>query len=86
MTWMKHTIVGYTYEADVHCPECTHKRFGPQYANCWHPRDEHGLPDYAARDEKAMRDREGNAVRPVFTWDERGESLTHCGDCGKELS
>lgn len=40
--------------------------------------DEHGL----AFD---LIDREGNPVHPVFSTDERGDSLTHCGDCGAEL-
>lgn len=77
-------IVAYTYEADVHCPACARKRFAPALTGCgpadltqWHE-DEHGLPIEAT-------DREGNPVHPVFSTDERGDSLTHCGDCGAEL-
>lgn len=74
------TTVAYTYEAAMHCPECTRKRFADTYKYAWHPRDEHGLPDYPERDPKAMRDREGNPVRPVFDWDEgwQGEACDTC--------
>ena len=75
-------IVAYTYEADVHCPECTRKRFAAAYYGQWHPRDEHGLPDYAERDPQAMTDREGNPVHPVFSTDEVTRThYTHCGTC-----
>lgn len=68
-------IVAYTYEADVHCVFCTHCRFGQHIR---FPRDANGIPLDSA-------DREGNPVHPVFSTDERGDSLTHCGDCGAEL-
>jgi len=75
-------IVAYTYEADVHCPDCAAhhaftgllRRMPPLRLDT----DEHGL----AFD---LIDREGNPVHPVFSTDERGDSLTHCGDCGAEL-
>ena len=77
-------IIGYTYEADVHCPACTYKRFGrhilPQWQQDERPDlcDSHGIVINAY-------DREGNTINPVFDIDEASESLTHCGDCHEEL-
>lgn len=66
----------------MYCPQCTRQRFAGAYYAQHHPRDEHGLPDYPERDEAAMRDREGNPVRPVFAWDDgwRDESCDRCRD------
>lgn len=47
-------IIGWTYEADVHCWECATRRF-PKLRN-----------DPDAR----LIDREGNEVRPIFEIDE----------------
>lgn len=77
-------ITGYTFEADLHCVECTLARHNrkpfhlrpkdwPDYIP---GKDENGLP-YAAQD------REGNLVHPVFSTDEM--SGNHCGDCGCEV-
>jgi hypothetical protein len=75
-------IIAYTFEADVHCPACTYKRFGPGYSsNTPLPgfADECGVPYHAV-------DREGNSVHPVFDIDEDPDgSLTHCGDCRERL-
>lgn len=74
-------IVAYTYEAACHCPECTAKRFEVYRTRALfvaNRLDEHGVWIEAI-------DREGNPVHPVFSTDERGDSITHCGDCGGEL-
>lgn len=47
-------IVGWTYEADVHCPACAVHRFGY---------------DSLYGDEGAV-DSEGNEVHPIFSTDE----------------
>lgn len=66
-------IIGYTYEADVHCPACTHKRFNaldngsPGCIQTWHE-DEHGVPLESV-------DIEGNTIHPVFDIDEN--NFTH---------
>jgi hypothetical protein len=73
-------IIAYTYNADIHCPDCTHndaacgllKRVPPLQLET----DEHGI----ALD---LEDSEGNPVHPVFSTDEI--DLTHCGDCHQEL-
>jgi hypothetical protein len=75
-------IIAYTFSADVHCPGCTRhqaevgllKREPPLQRET----DEHDI----ATD---LVDREGNAVHPVFSTDDR-EGLTHCGDCFAELT
>lgn len=72
-------IIGYTYEADVHCPACTFKATEHPYAWIHQPvplRDEHGVLRDAV-------DREGNTIHPVFDIDEN--NFTHCGDCREEL-
>lgn len=84
-------VIGYTYEADCHCVECTLKRHEQRPFELSDPlgigegNDENGLP-YAATDH------EGNAVHPVFSTDDCGwmdsEGQWHadyCGDCGCEI-
>lgn len=74
------SIIAYTYEADVHCIDCTRecadvgllKRVPPLRLDT----DEHGI----AFD---LIDREGNPVHPVFSTDEH--DFTHCGDCHGEI-
>lgn len=57
----------YAYEADIHCPSCTEKRFGT---------DVHGdIPADA-------KDNEGNTVGAVAPWDEGDAHGEHCGTCG----
>jgi hypothetical protein len=62
-------IVGYTYDAGVHCDACAAERFGR--CQCEH-HDVHG------------EDSEGNDVEPIFATDEAAGELT-CDDCGSEL-
>lgn len=74
-------VIGYSFEADMHCVECTLARNRERPFSLDDPLgfgkgcDENGLP-YAATDS------EGNAVHPVFSTDE-GEEC--CGDCGASL-
>lgn len=69
-------IIGYTYDADVHCRDCTHERFGRQLVSGYDP--------LSAEDEPL--DSEGNPINPIFdiTEDPLGGVWT-CGDCGEEL-
>ena len=58
-------VIGYTYEADVHCIECAKNRFGTSdptnpYLN--------------------ITDNEGNSVYPIFL-DSEWDSHPVCGDC-----
>lgn len=88
-------IVAYTYDADVHCPDCTRARFshfpveGPRLDRL---RDEHGIatPDSEyemkfglAPGTSGPTDREDNPIHPVFDTDEH--EFTHCGDCRAEI-
>jgi hypothetical protein len=71
-------IIGYTYEADLHCPDCTNRRFqGAEHGQPTNPQVPVDPDGYAL-------DREGNQVRPVFAWDSDCR-LDHCGDCGAAL-
>lgn len=83
-------IIGYTYEADVHCPACTKARFDL-------PAIRHGF-DLAAHnaskrhgwiDEHGLSidliDSEGNLIHPVFDISEDVQTLNHCRDCHEEL-
>ena len=75
------TVIGYSWQADMHCVDCTRhaanvgllKREPPLSMDT----DEHGL----ATD---LVDSEGNEIHPVFAGDE-GASDERCGDCGDEL-
>ena len=71
-------IVAYTYDADVHCPDCTERAFLIGQLTLARPcaSDENYLP-------MCMTDSEGNPVHPVFSTDEHG--FTHCGDCREPL-
>jgi len=72
-------VIGYAFEADVHCPACTAQavaegRLVPTADDNPPGTDEHGLP-------LALQDREGNPIHPVF----EGDSW-HCGRCGGPLA
>lgn len=75
-------VIGYNYEADTHCVECTLKRFKAGGFSLTNPLnhnpglDENGI-DYRATDEQ------GNAVHPIFSTD---EGDWNCGDCGECLA
>lgn len=58
-------VVGWTYDADVHCLDCAGERFGVAL------RDESNPPT----------DSEGNDVHPVFLSDIDGLTLLQCADC-----
>lgn len=65
---MDNHIVAWTYEADIHCPDCAEGRWGEQ-----------GLRQ--ALGDKGLEDREGNLVRPVYGWDSDDYITESCGDC-----
>ena len=73
-------IIGYTYCADVHCPDCASADAAVGILERKPPlspdTDEHGL----AYD---LVDREGNPVHPVFSTDEH--DFTSCSDCGAPI-
>lgn len=77
-------IISYTYEADVHCPECARERFRGG-TTLRHQRG--GLYDTGPSDENGVGtsaiDSDGNPVHPVFSTDEH--CFTHCGDCWSAL-
>src|SRR5438874_13380413 len=62
-------IVGYTYDAAIHCPDCTIKQFG----------DQQFLKDGS---DPPVYDSEGNEVHVLFDTDEAGDTPDHCDDCG----
>lgn len=76
-------IIGYTFEADYHCVECTLSRhhehpFVLEYPEGMDKKpDENGLPFAAV-------DNEGNSVHPIFSTDELEED-TCCGDCNQTI-
>ena len=64
-------VIGYTYEADEHCPKCAHERFAEQSQGGL--LDEHDIPIYAI-------DREGNTIMPRFNTDDVFDDV-YCGSC-----
>ena len=68
------TIVGYVYDADIHCTPCAKKRHGNQEAD---DADANGIPLSAT-------DTEGNAVGPVFDGQE-SDSPQNCRDCKEPI-
>jgi hypothetical protein len=77
---VSHDPIAYTYDADVHCPDCTALRFPP----C----EEHGDIACIASCCPEIADSEGNEPDAVF-WFERNENDeplgVYCGDCGGEI-
>lgn len=80
-------IIGYTYNAAVHCAICT--RLDQAYGRitwggislaslCAAKFDENGVAESAI-------DREGNDVHPVFTTDEFPDGPEYCDDCCREV-
>ena len=68
-------IIGYTYEADYHCVDCTENRFGQDdlgYAFTVDNEDNLVHPIFST-DEIA------------YSWDYRNSFDTVCGDCAKEI-
>jgi hypothetical protein len=74
-------VIGYSYEADLHCVDCAKKRFGHEDDNA-----KHGKYVPSEVDENYVRydamDNEGNPVHPIFSTDELSPNGSHCGDCG----
>ena len=70
------TILGYTFEADYHCINCTRERF---------PQHEGRLDQWGVAEDSY--DQEGNIVHPVFSSDSAEESIycVQCGDIIKEV-
>ena len=66
-------IIAYTFEAAMHCPDCTLARFRGETGT----QDEHGVALFPI-------DREHNPVRPVFVTDEISE--TNCDTCKRSLN
>ena len=64
--YKSYSVLGYTYEADIHCPGCTIDRFGEAVT-------QHGIDDIP------VTDTEGNPVYPLFA--DQTEPWDVCGDC-----
>lgn len=74
-------VVGYSYDADIHCVDCTIKGFQPYLPESGHRTVEDWLDA-----EDLPHDSEGNEIHPIFDTDEAGDSPEHCGDCGAYIN
>jgi hypothetical protein len=77
------SIVGYSYDAAVHCPACTTVDFingtiRPKQSCHECVLDAQALPE-------EMFDREQNPVHPIFSTDEHDEATEHCDTCRADL-
>lgn len=74
-------IIGYAFNADTHCPDCTRGAFElgqlVHGIDAKHYVDEHALP---AR----LQEKNGDGVHPIFDIDENAGS-EYCGDCLAKL-
>lgn len=77
--------IAYTYEADVHCPDCARQRFPASYTS---ESDLHGVKIDAT-------DNEGNPIHAVMPYDELptdlrdedgGQRTYNCGDCHEVIA
>lgn len=69
---MRIEIIGFAYEADLHCVDCAMDRFGSDItvdiANGW------------------PKDNDGNGIHPIFYREEHDPAGEYCGDCKAEIS
>lgn len=72
-------VIGYAYEADIHCPACAKAAHaGGRLTLAGRPTtDTNGLPEH-------LDDRAGNPVGAIFSTDNI-EPFLCCGTCRKEL-
>jgi hypothetical protein len=74
-------VVGYAYDADTHCVDCTR-----EYVQLWSNDPEGDVQPDSIEDvmdgKVDFHDGEGNPIHPIFSIDEAGDTPTHCGDCG----
>lgn len=66
-------LVGFAYEADLHCLTCAYKRF-----------PELNETETGTIESPTVYDSEGNEPGAVFDTDE-WDYATHCSDCGDEI-
>ena len=88
-------ILAYTYDADIHCIECSKKKFGPLLMTAGGERGCFKLAVGGRSKDKwiekkdldennipfEQKDSEGNLIRPVFSL----ESPECCGDCHEKI-
>jgi hypothetical protein len=74
-------VVGYTYDAAEHCPDCTRKYILDNYPKTAPIIGSLMAGDIELSDEN-IEDSEGNQLHPIFDTDEAGDSPSHCDDCG----
>jgi hypothetical protein len=83
-------VVGYAYDATIHCTDCTYKYaraveyrdyvFG-EYSN-EDISDSPGITNVAKAIElEIIRDSENNPIHAIFDTDESGDTPEHCDDC-----
>ncbi len=72
-------VIGYAYNAAVHCVACTKAREFDLDPDGEQGSDEHGVP-YAAIDGKR------NPIHPVFSTDETPPYGEYCDDCHDEVA
>ena len=65
-------VVGYKYDADTHCVDCTVKYIANAY----------NIDQVDVDDLDDYEDSEGNDLHPILDTNEAGDTPTHCGDCG----
>jgi hypothetical protein len=93
-------IVGYTYDADTHCPDCTRERFGPGAGHTITLNRDYGYTETLSDDSTIQLDQnrvrdgstdsEGNPVNPIFLDAAMDHANTegqpeYCAECGEPL-
>ena len=75
------SIIGYKYEADLHCIACTAERFYSEVADLQGMVDVNGIPYVDDARTRLTNDNDGNEVWPIFHADELFWCRNYCGDC-----
>lgn len=69
------SVVGYSYDAAVHCPDCTREMID-------HFNESGISTDRFLNGEEIFYDSENNPIHAIFDIDECGDCPEHCDDCG----
>jgi len=74
-------VVGYTYDAAMHCPDCTKKYIIEHFPETEKIIDSI-MGGWIESSDYDIVDSENNAIHPAFDTDDAGDTPDHCDDCG----
>lgn len=73
-------VVGYQYDASVHCPDCT-REYVSKIVVEQQGLSENLVDEILNGEYHGFTDSEGNPIHPIFDTDESGDTPESCDDC-----